>query len=358
MKKNLNENSKISLDLNGESKDFIDFSICWEKFGTRPNKLLIYNSYNSDFFTEKINDLVQEKNISTEIVNTGSEIMNINEEVFVKINDTIYLSYFIVDKNSQNSIITDLTFYYKDIKEDFDVVKEIVESLNDCLLDTKDEQIGNLYNMIISDGVLEMEPVFFSEDFTNIQLFYSKETFKKISKLKKKLSKNESGIYILSGERGTGKTTLIKYLSDKIDKVFLHIPSNLVELTINNPDFINILRNYQSPVLVIDDCESIMVDIFGKQNHTVSNILQIVDGLASSIRKVNIVCLFNETIDEESIILSSNNLRERVEFQLLSTDESNELSRLIGSERVYKNKNRLVDVINNKKNLEYKKIGF
>lgn len=358
MKKNSTENNKISLNLNGERPDFNDFSICWEKFEKRPNKLSIYNSYKSEFFSEVINKLVEEKTISTEIVATSDGSLNISEEVFVKISDSIYLSYFIVDKNSQNSIITDLIFYYKDVEEDWNVIKEIVESLNECILDSTDEESHNLYNIVVSNGSLEMEPVHFSDDFTDIEFFYSGETFKRISKLRKKLAKNESGIYVLDGERGTGKTTLIKYLAEEVDKVFLHITSNLIDLTINNPDFINILRNYQNPVIVIDDCESVLIDMFGKTNQTVSNILQIVDGISSGIRKVNIICIFNETIDEENTILSANNFKERVEFELLSVDESNELSKLIGYEKVYKNKNRLVDIINKKKNLEYKKIGF
>jgi hypothetical protein len=358
MKKNSTENNKISLNLNGERSDFNDFSICWEIFGTRPNKLSIYNSYKSEHFLEVVSELVQERTLSTEIVATNDGTLNISEEVFVKIRDTIYFSYFIVDKNSQNSIIIDLVFYYKDVEEDWNVVKEIVESLNDCILNVADEESHNLYNIVVSNGNVEMEPVNFSDDFTDIEFFYSENTFKKISKLRKKISKNDSGIYVLDGERGLGKTTLIKYLAEEVDKVFLHIPSNLVDLTINNPDFINILRKYQSPVIVLDDCETIMADMFGKTNQTVTNILQIVDGLTSSIRKVNIVCVFNEPIDEEDTILTANNFRERVEFDLLSPDESSELSKLIGFEKVYKNKNRLVDIINKKKNLEYKKIGF
>jgi putative ribosome biogenesis GTPase RsgA len=56
-------------------------------------------------------------------------------------------------------------------------------------------------------------------------------------KRKYKIKKSEKGLSVLWGERGTGKTSIINYLADKLDRIVIFIPNNLIEHTINNPDF-------------------------------------------------------------------------------------------------------------------------
>ena len=91
-----------------------------------------------------------------------------------------------------------------------------------------------------------------------------------------------------------------------------------------------------------------------------NNLLQMVDGFLSDTMNVNIIALFNtdneDDIDES--LLDCNNLIDVIEFELLSTEESNELAKHRESNKKYKNKSRVIDIIKKRSSNEASKIGF
>jgi len=348
---------KISINITKEQTELNDFLISWGIFEKRPNKINIQNTYLTSLFEDLVNKISIEKTTSTEITTTDGKMV-LNEEVFTKIEENVYLSYVIFDKNQPNSIVTDVTFFYKE-EENYDFVKEIVEEMNGCIPSTsfKSDENYNLNNITISNSVIEVEP-FINEDIENFDYYYTESTLKELNKLIKKLKKNNKGLSILQGERGTGKTNSIKYITSNVDKMFFYINSNLLDSTINNSEFRNFLKKYENSVLIIDDCESLLNDIFGRSNQTTNNIIQLVDGLSSDLSPVNIICIFNDELEDDDVLLECNNLLSVVDFEYLTTEESNELSKLIGSNKKYKNKTRLIDIINKKEQKSDKKIGF
>jgi hypothetical protein len=85
-----------------------------------------------------------------------------------------------------------------------------------------------------------------------------------------------------------------------------------------------------------------------------------VDGFLSDSMEVNIITIFN--VDDESEIdhslLECNNLIDVVKFEELSEEESNELSKHLGQDKKYKNKNKVIDIIKKRKSKSVKDIGF
>lgn len=357
MKKNPHGSSKMNININKDHNELNDFLICWNIFGKRPNKISIQNTYLTSAFTNLVDDLLIEKNVSTEIVATKEGKLVFNQELFCKIEDDIYISYYILDKNQSHSVISDVMFFYKD-EENYEKVKEIIELMNSCLPGFDEEEHYNLNHITIFNSVMEVEPITFDDEFDNFDYYYSEVTLKEINKSIKKLKKNDKGLYIFNGERGTGKTFCVKYLASNVDKMFFYIPNNLLESTINNPEFKNLLKKYQSPVLIIDDCESSLQDIFSKNNQTSSNIIQMVDGILSDNLPVSVICIFNDFIEEDNILLDCNNLQVIVDFEYLSEEESTELSKLVGNNKSIKNKSKMLDIIRKKNPSKDKKIGF
>jgi Cdc6-like AAA superfamily ATPase len=151
---------------------------------------------------------------------------------------------------------------------------------------------------------------------------------------------------------------MIINIANKLDRVVMYIQNNMIEHTINNPDFRKFLKRYHKPIIVLDDCEMLFSDYFNKSNITVNNLLQMVDGLNSL--DLNIITIFN-TDDEEDIdsnLLDSNNLLDIIEFDYLDKDEANELSSYLGEKLKHKNKIKLIDIIRKRSDRELKKIGF
>ena len=191
----------------------------------------------------------------------------------------------------------------------------------------------------------------------NVDAFYNKETVKSINRLTKTLKKSEKGITIFYGVRGTGKTSIINSICDKLNKTFIYIPNTLVESSFGNSDFTEFLRKNNNSIIVLDDCETNLNDIYSKSS---SNIIQLLDGILSHSVKLNIITIFNVD-DEEDIcetLKDSNSLIELVKFELLTEDECNNLSKTLNLNKNYKNKNRMIDVLKNNNNIVYKKIGL
>lgn len=349
-------NSSVSINVTNDDSSTNDFLICWEKFGSRPNRLLIQNTYSSKLFNSALSDFISEKNVYTEVVPDSEELI-INDQIFAKLDDGCYVSYVVVDRNMDNSFIDGVLFLYSD---GFDGVQKYIDLLNECLIDFEEDSDNKLNTITLSQNGLEIEPINFHDiDMENIDNYYSSDTFKSTEKVIKKIKKKERGLTILYGDRGTGKTTMINYVATKLDRIVIFIPNNMIDHTINNPEFRKFLKRYDKPILVIDDCELILNEIYNKSNLTTTNLLQMVDGFLASTVDVNVVLVFN-TDDEDKIdhnLLECNNIIDVVEFTSLSVAEANDLSKLVGGKK-YKTDARMIDVINKNSVEEITNIGF
>lgn len=358
--KSVKKNTKLSINISKEDGDN-NFLYCWDKFGDRPNKIKIYQTYSKDDFNEVIDKYTIEKSFSSEII-PADEFNIINDIYFIKVSETVYISYTLLDRESDLSFIHEISFYFKSYQDDCKLVDEITNTLNEFQIDFDDEEeSGSKLNTIyIAPTGLEVEPIKRITSDDNLDLYYSEKTFKSINKLCKTIKRSDKGLSILYGERGTGKTNIISYITDKIDRIVIYIPNSLLEATLNNSEFRSFLKKFHKPIIVIDDCEILLNELFTKSNIYVNNLLQMVEGLLSDSIQLNIITIFN--IDDESEIdhalLDSNALLDVIEFEYLSKEESNDLSKHLNHSKKYKNKTKLVDIIKKTNSKEYKKIGL
>lgn len=353
-----NESSSINIDVTKDDYNLNDFLVCWKNFGKRPNRIIIHNTYSSKLFDSVISEFVIEKNVFTEVIPDSEEDLIINDKLFVKLDDDCYLSYIVADRMSDASFIDSITFYYN---SGYTGVQDFIDKLNDCILDYEDVDSHKLNTIGLSATGLEIEPVSLHDiDLDNIDNYYNSDTFRSLEKIVKQIKKSDKGLSIFYGDRGTGKTSFINYISSKLDRIVIFIPNNMIEHTINNPDFRKFLKKYEKPVLVLDDCEMAFSEVYGRTNMFSSNLLQMVDGFLSDSINCNIITIFNLDNEEEidQSLLDCNNLIDVIEFDMLSDEESNTLAKHIGSNKKYKNKNRLIDIIKKRSNKQEFEIGF
>ena len=351
---------QLNINISKDDPNSNDFLYCWKEFGKRPNRITLYNNYSTKEFNSIISPLVVDRNVFTEVIPSDGDNV-INDKMFIKINDGIYISYLSFDRNYENSSINEIVFFY-DSEDNAVIIQQLIKELDSCLVGYGDEEGSYKINTInISQNGIEIEPIEISDiDIDKIELYYTTKTFNKVDKLIKSIKKSSKGLSLLYGPRGTGKTSIINYITTKIDRIVIFIPNSLIENTINNPEFRKFLKKYNKPVIVIDDCEMLYNDLFSKSNMFVNNTLQLVDGLISDSIEVNIIALFNVD-DEDEIdhhLLECNNLLDIIEFSDLSESESCDLSNHLGHNRKYKNKSKLVDIIKNKKTKDLSSIGF
>jgi hypothetical protein len=346
----------INLNINKDDSDLNDFLYSWEQFESRPNKIVIHNAYASKQFIEFFSNNFVDRNFFTEVIPSDDEYeLIINDKMFVKLNDNVYCSYIVIDKRHEKSVINEISFYYKNEK-DFEFIQNVIEELNKCIVNFEENEYNKLNTISINSGSLEIEPVDISIDLDNFDMYYSKSTSKEIKKLIKEIKKSSSGLSILYGERGLGKTSVINYIASELDRIVIFIPNNMIEHTINNPDFRKFLKRYVKPILVIDDCEMLFSEYFNKSNTFTNNLLQLVDGFLSETIEANVIAIFN-TDDEDEIdhsLLDANNLLRVIKFEYLSPEESVDLSEHLGYKPI-KNKSKVLDIIKNKKQPKNKK---
>lgn len=347
----------VSLSVTKDEYGLNDFLICWERFGSRPNRILIQNTYSTKLFNKALSELILEKNVFTEVLPDSDEMI-INDRVFAKLDDLCYVSYVVIDRNMDNSFVDSVLFFYAD---GYQGVQDFVDLLNDCVLDFEEDSENKMNTIGLSPTGLEIEPINpHNVDLDNLDCFYSTETFSRIEKTIKKIKKADRGMTLLYGERGTGKTTIINHLASKLDRIVIFIPNNMIDHTVNNPDFRKFLKRYDKPILVIDDCEMLLNEMYNKSNLTATNLVQMVDGFLAGTVDVNVVAIFN-TESEDDIdhnLLDCNNLIETVYFSRLSQEEANDLAKHIESGKKYKSGARMIDVVMKRNSDAQTSVGF
>lgn len=161
----------------------------------------------------------------------------------------------------------------------------------------------------------------------DIGLFYE-DDFKETDEIiRKRLNKaNDKGIVLLHGLPGTGKTTYLRYLIGKIKKRVL-ILSPSVAGNLMNPEFIELLVDNPDTVVIIEDAENIIMDRKYNAGSSVSNLLNISDGLMADFLNVQLICTFNSSLTMiDSALMRKGRLIAKYEFGKLGVTKAQRLS--------------------------------
>lgn len=155
------------------------------------------------------------------------------------------------------------------------------------------------------------------------------EEFEPISKrvIKALRTNNASGLVLFHGDVGTGKTSYMKYLLNQItSKKIIYIPPDMVE-HLASPSFVSFLiERAKNSILLIEDAENVLQKRAAGQAQSVSNILNISDGILGDILQMQIVCTFNCNIDKiDEALLRPGRLVASYKFSKLSIDKANTL---------------------------------
>ena len=166
----------------------------------------------------------------------------------------------------------------------------------------------------------------------DLGLFYEDDFATVDGLIRQRLNKKkDKGIVLLHGLPGTGKTTYLRYLVGKIRKRVLFL-SPSVAGNLMDPDFIELLINNPDTVLVIEDAENIIMDRKYNSSSSVSNLLNISDGLLADFLNVQLVCTFNSSLTMiDEALMREGRLIAKYEFGKLSVEKSQRLSDHFGN---------------------------
>ena len=141
------------------------------------------------------------------------------------------------------------------------------------------------------------------------------------------ITEKRSGLILLHGTPGTGKTSYIKHLIAEYPKEnLIFIPNDFVQEMLQ-PGFINFLLSKKNSIIVIEDAEKVIMSRTDSgRNSVVSTILQITDGLFSDFLNIKIICTFNTDVSRiDKALFRKGRMIAFYEFGELTVDKARAL---------------------------------
>jgi len=159
-------------------------------------------------------------------------------------------------------------------------------------------------------------------------------------------STDNSGLLLLHGKPGTGKTSYLRHLMGKCKVNFIYIPASM-GYCLALPSFTQFLTENAESVFVIEDAEKLLLDRETGQSSDVSSILNLCDGLLSDAFSIKIICTFNMASSKiDKALLRKGRLFGMYEFKALTADKCNLISEKLGFTTRYNQPTVLTEVCN------------
>lgn len=333
--------------------------LAWSHFNKKPSKITIYETFSpQDFYSIITEDLVEEKSSVSDIFfKEGEETKN--TRYFIKLTDDIFISYTSIDEGTDSNLITEVIFYYN--SKSVQKTEELVDKIKKIIIKKEDDQYQEIkYNYVtLTQNGLSLETYTpLDIDLENIDFYYNTQTIKEGKKLIKKMKSSNKGLSIIFGERGVGKTSFTDWITTNIDRKVIQIPASSIDVTINNPEFIQNLKSWSDSIIILDDIEPYFNSMYRNSQLFINNLLQLVDGFLSDELNIHIILIFNDVETDEDLETSPNFIH-KIKIDPLSQEKAKELAEFLEIKGKIESDLKLSEVISKKlKKEKTHKVGF
>ena len=216
----------------------------------------------------------------------------------------------------------DVTVYFHD--ENIALLKEIMSYVKEF---NKEKPDSSEINLIISQPHgLDNKKINFKKPQLELERMYNGDFpvyHKKILNILQE--KNKSGLHLLYGKPGTGKSTYIRYLCGLVDKELIFLPGQLAQ-NLDNIAMTKYLLDNPNSILVIEDAEELIVSRDQKRNSNLAMILNITDGILGESLGIQIIATFNTDVENiDPALKRKGRLKSAYEFKALPPEKANRL---------------------------------
>lgn len=176
------------------------------------------------------------------------------------------------------------------------------------------------------------------------------------------IEREKSGLLLLYGTAGTGKTSSIRYfIKENPDIDFYWLDSSMFRM-INSTSFMEFLLDCQNSVFILEDCESVLKSRDSDYNDLITPILNISDGILGDSLHLKFICTFNTNLlNIDKALLRKGRLSLKYEYKLLDKDRVQAMFNKLNINKTATKDMALCDIYNIEEDngtKEEKKIGF
>lgn len=193
---------------------------------------------------------------------------------------------------------------------------------------------------------------------------YNDDFYAVDKKIRQIIHSDESGIIILHGKPGTGKTSYIRNLIyENTDITFYWVDSTMFSC-IDSSEFVNFIKSCKNSVFVLEDSESLLRSRDDGNNPAMQALLSMSDGMLGDSLKLKFICTFNTDLRNiDDAILRKGRMKVKYEFKDLEIDKVRSIFKKIGIDEGKAKPMTLSDVYNytddnGNLNTSMKKVGF
>lgn len=175
-------------------------------------------------------------------------------------------------------------------------------------------------------GGFDTEQIQLSKPKIDLMLYYN-EGFKEVHQtLFSQLNQEKgSGLYLLHGAPGTGKSTYLRYLIRSLHKNVIFLTANMAS-QLDAPQLTNLLVSHRGSVVIIEDAESVLVSRQQARDSAVSMLLSLTDGILGDGLQFKIIATFNTQLPNiDQALLRKGRLKLQYEFKPLPAEQANRL---------------------------------
>jgi len=249
----------------------------------------------------------------------------------------IYNNHYVTPDNT--CVISFLARY--DSKNKFDVRYSFVHQFNHetftkdiiKVMDVSDEDEGAEFNLITINNGRPRTVTKSLKKLLQIDKANSYNFNCTVDEILEDIKKSKSGLILFTGLPGTGKSSLIKWLAQQVPERAFFFLSNSNLHMLSDPAFADYcLENLEDCVLVLEDCETALMDRSRNASHDISNILNMTDGIIGDMLNITIIATINTTDAVDKALLRKGRLIRKVDFNKLKKEQVKELAQSLGFE--------------------------
>ncbi|MFN4763687.1 AAA family ATPase [Gillisia sp. Q332] len=201
---------------------------------------------------------------------------------------------------------------------------QLLEFLKGFKIEKPDKAHINL--IIMQQHGLDNKKIGFTKPDLDLSISYNDDFPEFHDKMLKILKQdNKSGLHLLYGKPGTGKSTYIRYLCGLVKKEIVFLPGQMAQ-NLDNIAMTKYLIDNPNSVLVIEDAEELIVSRDSQRNSNLAMILNITDGILGESLGIQIIATFNTDVQNiDPALKRKGRLKSAYEFRALVPDKANRL---------------------------------